>query len=232
MSDAIRVLSAGAAESLIGLMGTRFTAETGLPIDASFAGVGVVMKRLEMSEHADIVVLTQPVIADLKGRGLIAGASVATIGAVPTSLAVKTGYPPMVVQSRDDLQAALKAAGAIHVPDFEKTTAGQHIRRMLDTLGQIEELHTRLRFAPNGAGAMQALAEAEEEHALGFAQATEILATQGTTFVADLPSPFNLSTYYAMAVTADSQAGDAAYSFVQMATSPSAKPVRKACGFE
>ena len=103
MSDAIRVLSAGAAESLIGLMGTRFTAETGLRVVASFAGVGVVKKRLEKSEYADVVVLTQPVIAVLKGRGLIAGACVATIGAVKTSLAVKTGYPPPVMQNRDDL---------------------------------------------------------------------------------------------------------------------------------
>jgi len=82
MSDAIRVLSAGAAESLIGLISTRFTAETGFRIDASFAGVGVVMKRLEKSEHADVVVLTQPAIAELEARGLIAGACVATIGAV------------------------------------------------------------------------------------------------------------------------------------------------------
>lgn len=232
MSDAIRVLSAGAAESLIGLIGTRFTAETGLRIDASFAGVGIVMNRLENSEHADVVVLTQPVIADLKSRGLIAGACVATIGTVATSLAVKTGYPPTIVQNRDHLQAALKTAGVIHVPDFETTTAGQHIRRMLETLGQVEGLHTRLRFAPNGARAMQALAEAKEEHALGFAQATEILATQGTTFVADLPAPFNLSTHYAMAVTAGSQSAQAAHRFIEMATAPSAKPVRKACGFE
>lgn len=229
MSDAIRVLSAGAAESLIGLVGTRFTAETGLRIDASFAGVGVVMKRLEKSEHADVVVLTQPVIAELKGRGLIAGACVATIGAVATSLAVKTGYPSPVVQNRDDLQAALKAAGAIHVPDFETTTAGQHIRRMLETLGLVEEL--RLRFAPNGASAMQALAEAQEEHALGCAQATEILATQGTTFVAELPSPFSLSTHYAMAVTTGSQSAQAAYHFIEMATAPSDMSVRRACGF-
>lgn len=232
MSDAIRVLSAGAAESLIGLMGKRFTAQTGLRIDASFAGVGVVMNRLEKGEHADVVILTQPVIAELKSRGFIAGACVVTIGAVATSLAVKTGYLPTIVQTRDDLQAALNAAGAIHVPDFETTTAGRHIHRMLETLGQVEKLHARLRLAPNGASAMQALAEAQEEHALGFAQATEILTTQGITFIADLPSPFNLSTHYAMAVTAGSQSPQAAYRFIEMATAPSAKPVRKACGFE
>lgn len=231
MSNAIRVLSAGAAESLIGLMGPRFTAETGLRIDASFAGVGVVKDRFEKSEPADIVVLTQPVIADLGDRGLISGTCVATIGAVATSLAVRAGNPPIVVQNRDDLQAALKAAGVIHVPDFETTTAGQHIYRMLETLGLPEQLRNRLRFAPNGAGAMRALAEAPDESALGFAQATEILATQGTRFVADLPSPFNLSTYYAMAVTADSQTAQAAHSFIEMVTGPSAVPARKACGF-
>jgi molybdate transport system substrate-binding protein len=231
MSDAIRILSAGAAESLIGLISARFTAETGFRIDASFAGLGVVMKRLEKGEHADVVVLTQPAIAELKGRGLIAGGGVATIGAVATSLAVKAGYPPTVVQNRDDLQAALKSADAIHVPDFETTTAGQHIRRMLEILGMVEELHTRLRFAPNGASAMRALAEAQEEHAVGCAQASEILAAQGTTFVADLPSPFSLSTHYAMAVTAGSQSAQAAYLFIEMVTAASAASVRKACGF-
>ncbi|URK89405.1 hypothetical protein LP421_33930 (plasmid) [Rhizobium sp. RCAM05350] len=133
-------------------MGTRFTAETGLRIDASFAGVGVVMKRLEKSEHADVVVLMQPAIAELKGRGLITGACVATIGAVATSLAVKTGYPPTVVRNLD------------------------------------------------------------------CAQTTEILAAQGTTFVADLPSPFSLSTHYAMAATAGSQSAQAAYRFIVSAT--------------
>ena len=214
------------------MISTRFIAETGLRVDTSFAGVGVVVKRLENSEYADVVVLTQPAIAELRSRGLIAGAYVATIGAVATSLAVKTGYPPTVVQNRDDLQAALKTAGAIHVPDFETTTAGQHIRSMLETLGLVEELHTRLRFAPNGASAMRALAEAQEEQALGCAQATEILATQGTTFVGDLPSPFSLSTHYAMAVTAVSRSAQAAYRFIEMATAPSAMSVRKACGFE
>ena len=118
------------------------------------------------------------------------------------------------------------------MPDFETTTAGQHIRRMLENLGLVEELHARLRFAPNGASAMQALAEAQEKLALGCAQATEILSTQRTTFVEELPSPFSLSTHYAMAVTTGSQSAQAAYRFIEMATAPSAMPVRKACGFE
>ncbi|MBB3237232.1 hypothetical protein [Phyllobacterium endophyticum] len=68
------------------------------------------------------MVLTQPVIAELGGRGLIAGVFLATIGAAATLLAVKTGYPPSGVQNRENLEAALKAA-AIHVPDFERRWA-------------------------------------------------------------------------------------------------------------
>ncbi|KVA59759.1 hypothetical protein WI58_06200 [Burkholderia cepacia] len=231
MSQSIRVLSAGAAESLIGRIAEDFTSQIGIRVDASFAGVGVLMERIEAGADADIVVLTQPAIAVLQSRGLTDGTTPVNIGAVATSLAVKTGHPSFNVHDSHDLQAALRRADAIYVPDFATTTAGQHMQRVLQTLGLHGELGARLWFAPNGAAAMRALALAQEACPLGCSQASEIVAARGTTFVADLPSPFSLSSSYAMALLDRAQSAQAAHRFIDAVTGASAASVRKACGF-
>jgi molybdate transport system substrate-binding protein len=157
-------------------------------------------ERLFAGEHADLLILTCALIAELTRSGHVTAGSAVDIGRVYTAVAVRVGDGLPAVGSADELRAALLAADAIHFPDPKQATAGIHFAVVLDRLGIAREVAARLRPHPNGAAAMRALAQSKAARPVGCTQVTEILATPGVTLVAPLPEGCELATTYTAAV--------------------------------
>ncbi len=90
----------------------------------------------------------------------------------------------------------------------------------------------RLREFPNGATAMRAMADAGDPAAVGCTQESEIRYTQGVSFVARLPAPYELSTGYAAGVPVAAPDPDAARRFVAALTGAATRDRRSQAGFE
>ena len=205
----LRLVSAGAAQALA----ARQAAAQGLELDASFGAVGAMLEKYLAADGCDVVILTRKQIDELAAKGRVDRATVADLGSVPTSIAVRDRDPSPDVSDADALTTALLASDAIYFPDPAKATAGIHFRGVLERLGILERVAGRIRNFPNGAATMRAMADAEGQP-IGCTQATEIRATPGVRLVGPLPKGLDLVTVYAGAVDARASHREAARRFL------------------
>jgi len=205
----LRFVSAGAAQAAVRALAAREGAE----VEGHFGAVGAMLEKFDAGEPCDIVILTRKQVDALAAAGSVLAQSVTDLGAVPTSIAVRSSDPAPSVTGAETLRAALLAADAIYFPDPAKATAGIHFDKVLRELGIRDRVESRIRTFPNGATAMRAMAEAGG-HPIGCTQATEIAATPGVRLVAPLPPGFDLVTVYSGAVAGRAADRDAAARFL------------------
>ena len=197
---AMNILSGGAAQGLVGSLAPQFKALTGLDIEGEFGAVGAMADKLRKGMPADMVILTAALIGTLAREHLVAAASIADIGLVETAVAVRAADPLVTVKDAASLRDALLAADAIFVPDTRASTAGIHVAKVLQQLGIVDEVATRLKIYPNGATAMRHLAASDALRPIGCTQSTEIISTEGVMLSGSLPHGCELSTMYTAAV--------------------------------
>lgn len=226
------LLSAGAAQGLVRALLTRFNVETGAEVRGLYSAVGEIRERFLAGDPCDVLVLTLPMLEALGNEGRIDKASVRAIGRVRTGVAVRAGEPAPPIDDAAALRAALLAADGIYVPDTERSTAGRHFVRVLESLGIADDVAPALRPFPNGATAMRELARSPGPDLLGCTQVTEIRYTEGVELVGLLPPEFELSTVYAAAVSAGTKDPTLAERLVALLTGAASQSVRIGGGFE
>jgi molybdate transport system substrate-binding protein len=228
---ALNILSGGAAQGLVASLQPQLKALTGLDIAGEFGAVGAMADKLRKGAPADIVILTEKIIAELAKDGLVAGASIADIGLVETALAVRSGDPLVAANDAASLRAALLASDAIFVPDTGVSTAGIHVAKVLAQLGIADEVEARLKICPNGATAMRHLAESDARRPIGCTQSTEIISTSGVMLSGSLPRGCELSTMYTAAVTAGAANATQAQTLIDLLTAANQRELRERAGF-
>jgi molybdate transport system substrate-binding protein len=232
MPTELKLLCAGAAKGLVHALAPRLRDETGATVGGRFGAVGAMKEALLAGEPCDLMVTTETMARELEAEGRLRAGSLVPLGRVRTGVAVRRGTPPPDVCSRAALAAALAAADALFVPDTVRSTAGQHVARVLDALGLRDALAPRLREYPNGATAMAELAACDAASPIGITQVTEILYTEGATLVAPLPAEFELATVYVAAVAAGAASPELAARFIAMLAGEAAAALRAEAGFE
>jgi molybdate transport system substrate-binding protein len=145
---------------------------------------------------------------------------------------VPQGAAKPEVSTSEGLAAAIEAATSIWVPDMLKSTAGQHVAKVLNALGIRGRVEDRIRMYPNGATAMREMVASGDTGAIGITQASEILFTQGAQLVGALPTQFELSTVYSAAVSARSQHPEQANAFIGLLVSAEQDDLARRCGFD
>lgn len=230
----LHVLSAGAAQAVVGNVIAQFTRDTGHEVSADFGAVGA-MKARALSGNAgaqlDVIVLTDAMIDELIASGFVAAGRF-DLGKVGTGIAVRAGVAKPDVASADSLRAALLAANVITFPDPAVATAGKIVMACLEQLGIAAEVRDRLKFFPNGNVAMNWMVENGDGRTIGITQNTEILPIKGVTYVAPLPDAFQAKATYAAGRVAASRYPGEAQDFISRLTSPAARPMLAAAGYE
>lgn len=226
------LLSAGAAQGLVGALQARFAQETGCRLNATFGAVGAMLEKFDAGAPADVIILTRGQIDALAQAGRVRGDTFIDLGVVRTGVALQDGAAPVSVAGADDVRAALRTASEIHFPDPQRATAGIHFAKVIDALGIRAELAPRLRPRPNGAAAMRALAASPVAGAIGCTQKTEILATPGVQWIGALPPEFELATMYTAAATAAARAPRQATALLALLGGEATRELRLRLGFE
>ena len=228
----LNILSGGAAQSVVTALAGDFRAATGYELDCTFSAVGAMKAKLLAGAPADLVILTQALIAELAAGRQVLQDSCADLGRVHTGVAVRAGDPLPDIASASALRSALLAAEGIFLPDPQKATAGIHFARVLDTLGIRGEVEPRLNTYPNGATALRELAHAKGARVVGCTQVTEINNTPGVVLVGLLPREFELATVYSVGVCAGATNPEAARRFIELLTGAPSRALRMNAGFE
>ena len=206
----LNILSGGAAHGLVASLAPRFKAETGFDISGEFGAVGAMADRLRRGQPADLVLLTVALMA---------------------ALAVRAGDPRVSVHDAAGLRAALLAADAIFLPDPVASTAGIHVAAVLQKLGIADAVASRLQVFPNGATAMQQLAQSDARRPIGCTQATEIITIDGVDLSGALPRGCELATVYAAGIAAHAAQAAAAQILIELLTAAESAALRSRAGF-
>ena len=229
---ALRILSAGAAQSVVEHVARDFERDTGHRIEARFGAVGAMAEKLMAGESADVVILTHKQIDELTASGMVAPGTRADLGYVGTGVAVRAGTPIPNVSSARVLRANMLAAAKIVCPDPAVATAGKVVMGLLERLAITDVVPAKLQFFPNGYAAMAWLAASDGTYLMGITQITEIRANKGVTLAGPLPQDLQARTMYSAGLVARAPHGDIAREFMARLTAPASRPVLVAAGFE
>jgi molybdate transport system substrate-binding protein len=229
--DTVNILSGGAAQGLVRGLAETFQAHTGFAIDGEFGAVGAMADKLRAGAPADLIVLTQALLAKLAEERLVIPSTIADVGRVETALAVRSRDPRVTVKTEADLREVLRAADAIFVPDIKASTAGRHVARVLDQLGIAYEVASRLKIFPDGATAMRELAGSPGQRPIGCTQATEIIATDGVALSGSLPPGYDLVTTYTAGIPVHAAHPTEARALVALLAGPDQSELRRRVGF-
>lgn len=227
----LAVLSAGAAKGVVEAMTPVFARAEGASIAGTFGAVGAIRERFLAGEACDVLILTDVMLDELARTGGLMPDTHASLGDVPTGIAVRHGDPHPAIGDAKALRASLAQASGWYCPDTARATAGIHFLRSVRDLGLDALAADRIRAYPSGAIAMQALAQPGAAGALGCTQVTEILYTPGVDLVGVLPAPFALATPYGVAVNARAPRPELARRFARLLSGEHSREVRSRGGF-
>jgi molybdate transport system substrate-binding protein len=228
----LQLLSAGAAQGIVGAIEQDFRLATGANVRGTFGAVGAMRDKLIGGAPCDAIILTAPLIAALETAGHVRPATAAPLGRVRTGIAVRAGEPLPAIADAPALRTTLLAAAGLYFPDPELATAGIHFVRVLRELGIHDAVAPRLHPFPNGAAAMRELARSTAPGLVGCTQITEIRYTRGVVLAGPLPAGFKLSTVYTVAVCSRAEEPDLARRLAEMLSGPATRSLREAAGFE
>jgi len=229
--SSLKILSGGAAQGLVKSLAPVFKANTGLDIDGEFGAVGAMAEKLLAGYPADLLILTEALIATLAQEKLAVPASIRNVGVVETALAVRTADAIVSAPDQAILRHVFLAADAIYVPDTRASTAGVHVAKVLALLGIAGEVESRLKIYPNGTTAMRHLAESPAARPIGCTQSTEIISTPGVTLSGALPPGCELATMYTAAITAGAVRPREAQTLIDLLTEATHRELRRRAGF-
>jgi molybdate transport system substrate-binding protein len=227
----LKVASARSLQEVLKPLGVAFASESGVPVDFFFGPVGAVQERLDAGEAADVIILSDSLIAALAKAGRVAGASLRAVGRVGIMLAVHDGAPAPDISTPDLFKQALLSARAIACSDPAiGGSAGTHFAALLRQFGIEEAVRHKLLKRSSGVKTAEAVASGEAD--IGITLLPEMLPVKGVYPAAPLPDALQKFTTYVAAVATPSAAPDAAAAFIQAAVDPGLGAAWRAAGVE
>jgi molybdate transport system substrate-binding protein len=192
-AEELRVLSGGAAKSLVDPLAASFRGAT---VRVEYQPMGRLVQALKAGDAADLVIVTREVLPSLQ----LQGRAIARVG---IGVAVKDDAPVPDISTVEGFRKTLLAAKSVVYIDPKVGTSGKHVAQILQQLGILEEIEKKAVLGqggyivePVGRGAIE----------LGIHQISEILPVRGVKLAGPLPAPLQKYTVYVAAPVKPSRA--------------------------
>jgi molybdate transport system substrate-binding protein len=208
-----------------------FARATGHEPDITFGTVGALQVKLDAGETADVLVLSEPGIAKLERAGALVPGSRREVARTSIGVAVREGATPPDISTPDAFKAALVAARAVAFSDAAVGgSAGVHLAKLFAETGLAAAIKAKGMPQQNGGEVARRVAEGSAD--IGMTLIAEIVPIQGARVIGPLPAPLGNDAVYSAAVSAGSDAVDAARAFIAALTKPDNRPLWQSAGFE
>lgn len=230
MAD-LKAMSAGAVKSMVAALGAEFEAETGTRLDLVFNTAGSLRDRIKRGETADLVILSESIIAALDGLGLVAPGTVTDLGRTVTGVIVREGASLPDISTPDAFRQALLTARSVAYTDPKAGgSGGIMFAALLEKLGIAEAVNAKAMLGKGGHDVATSIAEGRAE--LGTTFISEVLPVKGVTVVGPLPGDLYNANTYTAAVHAGSTKAEAARALLHKLTDPATRARWTAAGLE
>jgi molybdate transport system substrate-binding protein len=227
----IKVMSAGAVQSMVSLLGAEFERETGNKLTLVFNTAGSLLERIKNGETADLVILSESAIAELEKLGVLVPGSRTDLGRTVTGVVVREGAAlPDISTPEAFKQALLKARSVAYTDPKAGGSGGIMFAGLLERLGIAEEINSKAVLGKRGHEVAVSIAEGRAE--IGTTFISEVLPVKGAKVVGPLPGPLHNANTYTAAIPKNAAAAAGAMAFMRKLTNPADRDRWTAAGLE
>jgi molybdate transport system substrate-binding protein len=227
----IKVLSAGAVQSMVEALGREFERASGNKLDLIFNTAGSLRDRFKNGESADLVILSESIIGELAKLGLFVPGSVTDLGRTVTGVAVREGAPvPDISTPETFKQALLKARTVAYTDPRAGGSGGIMFAALLQRLGIADAVDQKAVLGKRGAEVARSIAEGRAE--IGTTFISEVLPVPGVKVVGPLPGELHNANTYTAAIPAGSRNRETATALLRALTDPATRDRWTAAGLE
>ena len=182
-----------------------------------------------------MVIVSRTQLEKLESRGKVIPESLVNIAGIALGVAIRKGSPRPDISSVDAFKRTLLSARSIGYRDpATGSTSGTYAAGLLERLGIAGDLKPKLRLDRTEGDVPENvfLAVARGEIEMQIGQITEIVIAPGVELAGPLPAEIQNTTMMAAGIVATSKAPEVARAFIRFISSPSARAVLKATGFQ
>jgi molybdate transport system substrate-binding protein len=227
----LKVISAGAVRGLIAQIIDDYSARTGQKFDFTIGTTGQLRDIIASGQHADLIIVSTPLMGELEKTGKLTAGSRADLGRVGIGIVIRDGAAAVDVSTPDALKKALTEARSVaYTNPAAGGTSGIYFAGLTDRLGIGEAVRKKAILTRGGREAAIEVAEGRADLAAVFI--SEGVAVKGVKLAGPLPPPLQDYSAYATAIPVSSTDPAAARAFIAALTSPAMAARWKMNGFE
>ncbi len=230
-SSDLKVLSGSGVQPVMIEIIPQFERTSGHKVAFDYGTVGGMADRVQKGEVADVVIASHPQIENLAKQGKVIARSRADLAKTGIGVFVRKGAPKPDIGSVEAFKQTMLAAKSI---GWNDPAAGAPVSiYMIGVLGRLgigAEMKRKTTTFKTRSERFEAVARGDVE--IGFNQISEIVAAPGVDLVGPLPAAIQHYTMFTAGVVASSKDQEASKALLQFITSPAARAVMKAKGFE
>lgn len=227
----IKVLSANGMREVMEDLSPKFERATGHRLALAFATLGVVVKRVQEGDTADVVAIPRQGIDHLVKDGKADASTVTVLARAGIGMIVRKGAPAPDISTPEALKRTLLAARSItYLDPAAGGTSGVHFAKVLERLGISAEMKPKTVLHSNARAAAALVANGEAEIGINLIQ--ELMPLPGIELVGPLPGDLQNALVFAAVVMTDAKDAAAAKALIDFLRTPEATAVFKAKGME
>jgi molybdate transport system substrate-binding protein len=227
----IKVMSAGAVQAMVTLIGNEWAKANGHELDLNFATVGSLRERLGGGEQTDVAILSESAVAALDKSGLFVSGSIRTLGRTRTGVVIREGAPRPDIATVEAFRQALLEAKAVSYSDPKGGgSSGTFFAGLLERLGIADQVNRTAVLKKRGFEVAQAVVDGEAD--LGTTFISEILTVKGAAVAGPLPAELDNANTYTGAIHAGSGRKEAAAALLAALSDPAGRGRWTAAGLE
>jgi molybdate transport system substrate-binding protein len=227
----LKVISAGAVRGLIAEIIDDYSRQTGQKFDFTIGTTGQLRNIIASGQHADLIIVSTPLMGELEKTGKLTPGSRAELGRVGIGVTVREGATVPDVSTPDALKKALiEARSVAYTNPAEGGTSGIYFTGVAERFGIADEIKKKAALTRGGREAAIEVAEGRAELAIVFI--SEAMAVKGVKLAGPLPPTLQDYSAYAAAIPASSTDPAAARAFIAALTSNAMAQRWRSNGFE
>lgn len=230
MAD-IKVMSAGAVKAMVAALGAEFERASGGKIEYVFNTAGSLRDRVRSGEAADLVVLSESLIASLDKLGLVMPGTITDLGSTVSGVVVREGAPLPDISTPEKFKQALLDAKSVAYSDPKAGgSGGIMFAGLLEKLGIADAVNKKAVLGKGGVDVTMSIVEGRAD--IGATFISEVLPIKGAKVVGPLPGELHNGNTYTAAIHAGSKSPDIARALLQALTDPATRGRWTAAGLE
>jgi molybdate transport system substrate-binding protein len=227
----LKVISAGAVRGLIAQIIDDYSRQTGQKFDFTIGTTGQLRNIIASGQHADLVIVSAPLMGELEKTGKLTPGSRVDLGRVGIGVAVREGAVAPDVATPDALKKALiEARSVAYTNPAEGGTSGIYFAGLAERFGITDAIRNKAVLTRGGREAAIEVAEGRAELAIVFI--SEAVAVKGVKLAGPLPMALQDYSAYAAAIPLSSTDPAAGRAFIAALTSTAMAERWRSNGFE